>query len=205
MEHQPPLEQELREAAAALKRAQAELEFLADTVPLILWTARPDGGLDYYNKTVFEFSSENLGAQNAFCGGGRYDQLIGQIGGKEDQPSVGAAMGIERLMLLLEQNMDKISLPQKPALQVVMPFSKDQHMLALLLADELHAQNITVETLLEGDSIKSMMKKANKLGAAHAIMLGEDEQKNKTVAVKNMITGEQVVLAQTELVNYLKK
>lgn len=162
-------------------------------------------GLDYYNKTVFEFSSENLGAQNAFCGGGRYDQLIGQIGGREDQPSIGAAMGIERLMLLLEQNLDKISLPQKPALQVVMPFSKDQHMLALLIADELHAQSITVETLLEGDSIKSMMKKANKLGAAHAIMLGEDEQKNKTVAVKNMITGEQVVIAQTELVNYLKK
>jgi histidyl-tRNA synthetase len=162
-------------------------------------------GLDYYNKTVFEFSSENLGAQNAFCGGGRYDQLIGQIGGREDQPSIGAAMGLERVMLLLEQNLDKLSLPQKPALQVIMPFSKDQHMLALLLADELHAHGITVETLFEGDSIKSMMKKANKLGAAHAIMLGEDEQKNKTVAVKNMITGEQVVMAQTELVNFLKK
>jgi len=162
-------------------------------------------GLDYYNKTVFEFSSENLGAQNAFCGGGRYDQLVGQIGGREDQPSIGAAMGIERIMLLLEQNLDKLRIPQKPALQVIMPFAKEQQMLALLLADELHAAGITVETLLEGDSIKSMMKKANKLGAAHAIMLGEDEQQNRTVTVKNMITGEQVIIAQTELVGYLKK
>lgn len=162
-------------------------------------------GLDYYNKTVFEFTSENLGAQNAFCGGGRYDQLAGQIGGKQDQPSIGAAMGIERLMLLLEQNMQKISLPQKPALQVIMPFSKDQHILALLLADELHAHGITTETILEGESIKNMMRKANKLGAAHAIMLGEDEQKNRSVTVKNMVTGDQETIAQTELVNYLKK
>ncbi len=162
-------------------------------------------GLDYYNKTVFEFSSDNLGAQNAFCGGGRYDQLIGQIGGREDQPSIGAAIGVERLLLLLEQNQDKLHLPQKPVLEVIMPFSAGQHMLALLLADELQANGIGTEVLLEGDSIKSMMRKANKLGAAHAIMIGEDEVKNKTVAVKNMMTGEQVTLPQIELVGYLKK
>lgn len=162
-------------------------------------------GLDYYNKTVFEFVSDNLGAQNAFCGGGRYDQLIGQIGGKEDQPSIGAAIGIERLLLLLEENKDNLHMPQKASLQVVMPLSQEQQTLALFIADELLAHGFVVETLLEGDSIKSMMRKANKLGAAHAIMIGETEQQDKTVTVKNMMSGEQVTLGQRELIGYLKK
>ena len=161
-------------------------------------------GLDYYNKTVFEFVSNDLGAQNAFCGGGRYDRLSMELGDSKEHPALGAAIGIERLMILLEPMMDKLPIPQPAPLYVVMPLSGDQNPLALLLADTLHAANLATDTLLEGDSLKSMMRKANKMGAAYALILGDEEQQNKTVLVKNMINGQQEQVAQIDLVNYLK-
>jgi histidyl-tRNA synthetase len=162
-------------------------------------------GLDYYSKTVFEFISANLGAQQAFCAGGRYDQLVTDIGGKQDQPSIGAALGIERLMLLLEPYDNSRLMPAQLPLHVIIPLSGQQHTLALLLADELLAQNLATEILLEGDSLKSMMRKANKLGARYCLLLGEDEQAKREVTVKNMVTGQEERMAQTALVGYLKK
>ncbi|KKP35346.1 MAG: Histidine-tRNA ligase [candidate division TM6 bacterium GW2011_GWF2_32_72] len=160
-------------------------------------------GLDYYNKTVFEFVSDSLGAQSAFCAGGRYDNLVKEVGAKEDFPSVGAAIGIERMLLLLEEVQDKLSLPQPKVLTVIMPVEEAQNELALLVADELQAHNLCTEVMLEGDSFKSMMRKANKLGAKHVIILGEDEQKNGTLTIKNMLTGTQNVIPQSEVVKYL--
>lgn len=162
-------------------------------------------GLDYYNKTVFEFVSKNLGAQDTFAGGGRYDQLVGQIGGKEDLPSVGAALGVERLLLLLEPQQNSLPIPQPAALYVIAPLAPEQRMLALLLADQLRASNLCVDVLLEGDSVKSMMRKANKLGAAYVLMIGQEEQAAKQVTIKNMVTGEQERVAQVDAVSYLKK
>lgn len=188
--------------AAEWKEVQDQLHLLS-----ISYAYKPTlvRGLDYYNKTVFEFSSNSLGAQSAFCGGGRYDSLVKQLGGAQDQPSCGAAMGIERIMLLLEPMMDKLPLPQAPALQVILPLSKEQQILALLLADTLQAAGLCVDVMLEGDSIKSMMRKANKMGAAHCLLLGSDEQATRTVTVKNMMTGTEERIAQTEAVAYLKK
>ena len=162
-------------------------------------------GLDYYNKTVFEFVSKNLGAQNAFCGGGRYDQLVGQLGAKKDQPSLGAAIGIERLLLLLEPLKDQLSLKKPLALHVIMPLSADQCSLALLLADELQAQNLCVDLLLAGDSLKSMMRRANKMGAAYALILGEEEQQSRTVTIKNMITGQEKRILQIRAATFIRK
>jgi histidyl-tRNA synthetase len=161
-------------------------------------------GLDYYNKTVFEFVSKNLGAQDSFCGGGRYNQLVAQLGGKQDQPAIGAAFGIERIMLLLEPLRDKLNIPHPPALHMIIPMTPAQHTLALLLADELRAHNICTDILFEG-SVKSMMRKANKLGAAYTLILGETEQQNRTVMVKNMTTGSESPVAQIDLVTSLKK
>jgi histidyl-tRNA synthetase len=161
-------------------------------------------GLDYYNKTVFEFVSKNLGAQDTFCGGGRYNQLVAQLGGHQDQPAIGAAFGMERLMLLLEPLRDQLNIPHAPALHMIIPMTPAQHTLALLLADELQAHNICTDILFEG-SIKSMMKKANKFGAAYALILGETEQQNRTVMVKNMTTGTEEAVAQIDLVAILKK
>lgn len=162
-------------------------------------------GLDYYNKTVFEFASDNLGAQNAFCAGGRYDSLVAQLGGKQDQPSVGAALGIERLMLLLEPMRDQLPLPQLPTLHVIIPMAKEQQSLALLLADELQAAGLCTELLLEGDSMKSMMRHANKVAATYALILGQDEQDTRTVTIKHMTKGTSERIPQIEAVAYLSR
>jgi histidyl-tRNA synthetase len=162
-------------------------------------------GLDYYNKTVFEFVSDNLGAQNAFCGGGRYDHLVSQIGGKEDQPSIGAAIGLERLLLLLEPMVEKLSLPQKPMLSVLIPLTSMQHGLALYVAEHLRIHGFCVDVLLENDSLKNMMRKANKAGATYVLLIGEDEQKAQTITIKHMTTGAMQTIPQIECVAYLKK
>ena len=160
-------------------------------------------GLDYYNKTVFEFSGTALGAQNAFCGGGRYDTLATQIGAKQDYPSIGAAIGIERILIMLEAMKDKLSLEQEAALHVFIPLEDGQKELALLLSDELQAANLCTEVFLDNDSVKSMMRKANKLGAKYVIILGSEEQENRTATVKNMITGTENKINQKDLVKIL--
>lgn len=159
-------------------------------------------GLDYYNKTVFEFSSPDLGAQNAFCGGGRYS-LGKEVGSKHDLPSVGVAIGMGRLMLLLENNLAKLSIPQVQSLHAIVPFSQDQIPLALLLAAELQSNNLATEVLVEKSSISNLMKKANKMGAKFALIIGPDEQQQGTVAVKNMVNGETTVVKQAEVVKRL--
>jgi len=161
-------------------------------------------GLDYYTKTVFEFVSKNLGAQDTFCGGGRYNQLVHQLGNKEDMPAIGAAFGIERLMLLLEPLRDQLPLDQLAVLHMIIPMASAQHTTALLLADELRAHAICTDILFEG-SMKSMMRKASKSGATYALIIGETEQQNNTVMLKNMITGTEQSVAHTDVVAILKK
>ena len=187
---------------AEWQQLQNDLELLSVTFKVQPTLVR---GLDYYNKTVFEFVSGSLGAQNTFCGGGRYDQLVTQIGGKTDEQSIGAAIGIERLLMILEPYKDSMQLPQLPKLHAILPLSAAQQTLALLLADELHAKDLCTEVMLEGGSIKSMMNKANKLGAAYALILGEEEQKKNQIMVKNMITGSQELVDQSRVVDYLQK
>lgn len=161
-------------------------------------------GLDYYNKTVFEFVSKDLGAQDTFCGGGRYNQLVKELGNKQDYPAIGAAFGMERLMLLLEPLREQLHIPHAPALHMIIPMTPAQHTLALLLADELRAHNICTDIILEG-SMKSMMRKASSLGATFALIIGETEQQNHTVMIKNMTTGTEESVAQIDVVNYLRK
>lgn len=160
-------------------------------------------GLDYYDKTVFEFSSSQLGAQNAFCGGGRYNSLIKEVGAKEDQPSLGASIGIERMLLLLDTIKDRLPLPVRPTLYLLLPLTTDQHALALLLADELQAKGLCTDILLEGDSVKSMMRQANRMGAQYVLLIGPEEQEKKVVSVKNMVTGAEEKVVQRDLVKFL--
>lgn len=183
-------------------QVQEQLDLLSVTYT---WNPSLVRGLDYYNKTVFEFVSSQLGAQNTFCGGGRYDQLISQLGGKIDQPSIGAAIGIERLMLLLEPMIESLPLEQPSALHVIMPLEKEQQTLALLVADNLESHGHCVEVLLDGDSIKSMMRASNKMGAAYSILIGPEEQQQHTVTIKNMITGAEDKIQQSELHSYLTR
>ncbi len=182
------------------QQLQQELELLSVS---FVYDPNLVRGLDYYNKTVFEFSSSALGAQNAFCGGGRYDQLIGQLGHKNDQPAIGAAIGMERLLLLLEPHKQNLLIPELPALQLIVPMEKEQETLALLLADEMQAYGLVTEIMFEG-SVKSRMKKANRMGATYVLILGEDELQNKSVTIKNMVTGTQKTIPQTQLISYLQ-
>jgi histidyl-tRNA synthetase len=162
-------------------------------------------GLDYYNKTVFEFSSNELGAQDAFCGGGRYDDLAEELGSKEKFPSIGASIGMGRLLMLIEKMKDKLPLSQKPALHVIIPMSEQQQSLALLLADNMQAENICTDVILDEGSMKSMMRKANKMQANFVLILGEEEQKTNTVTIKDMQTGESQNIKQAKVVSFLKK
>jgi histidyl-tRNA synthetase len=160
-------------------------------------------GLDYYNKTVFEFVSRDLGAQSTFIGGGRYS-LGKSIGSKEDIDSVGVGIGMGRLCMLAEKYQNKLSIPEKPALHIIIPISREQKPLALLLANMLRENSIAHDLVLEDISVTNMMKKANKLGAKFVLIVGENEQKDGTVAVKNMQNGNSVIIKQTELGSYLK-
>lgn len=160
-------------------------------------------GLDYYSKTVFEFVSiSELGAQNTFCGGGRYDSLAKMLGAKEDKPSIGAAMGIERLLLMLEQAKD-LPLPQPARLHAIVPLSAEQIPLCLQIADLLHANDLCTEILVENDSIKSKMRQANKLGARYCIIIGSNEQAAGTVTLKDMVQGTESSLPQRDIVSAL--
>lgn len=159
-------------------------------------------GLDYYSKTVFEFVSIDLGAQNTFCGGGRYNSLATALGGEQDQPSIGAAIGIERLLLMLEKLSD-FPLPARPPLYAIMPTTPEQIPLALKVADLLYTHKFHAELLIEQDSLKSKMRQANKLGAATCILIGPDEQAAGNVTVKNMITGTEAKVLQRDLLEFL--
>jgi len=190
------------------KECHSEFETLKEQLTLlsVSFVVQPKlvRGLDYYTKTVFVFDSPSLGAQSEFCGGGRYNKLVSQLGGKVDQPSVGAGIGIDRTLLLLEQNKDALILPQEPALHLVLPLEKEQNTLALLLADNLQQAGLCTDVLLAGDSIKSMMRKANKMGAKYALIVGPDELKEKSVMVKNMMTGASEKVLQVDVAAYLK-
>ena len=150
-------------------------------------------GLDYYNRTVFEIKSNNLGSQNAVCGGGRYDTLVGNLGG---QPTcaIGFAMGMERLYSLMKEvNEDKLDA------FVVCTDKKE----SLKLVKYLRDNDIKTDFDFTGKKFTKQMEKASKV-AKFAVILGEDELANNTVSVKNLETSEQVAVSRNELLNILR-
>lgn len=150
-------------------------------------------GLDYYNRTVFEIKSNNLGSQNAVCGGGRYDSLVKNLGG-EDTPAVGWAMGMERLVSLLEK-------PQQEKLQAYVVSNLPLE--ALKLTEELRNQGISADFDFTNKKFGKQLEKASKI-AKFAVILGEDELKNKTVSVKNLSTSEQKTIARNDAFKILE-
>ncbi|WP_151740656.1 histidine--tRNA ligase [Acinetobacter seifertii] len=164
-------------------------------------------GLDYYNKTVFEWTTTSLGSQGTVCAGGRYDGLVGQLKGKADQsvPAVGFAMGMERLLLLLEQVEQAETVRDCEAFLVAEPAYQAK---ALVLAEQLRDQleaansNVRIKTGSQG-SMKSQMKKADQAGAVYAMILGEREWEAQQLAIKELATAEQTQVALAELVPFL--
>ncbi|KRP26771.1 MAG: histidine--tRNA ligase [Porticoccaceae bacterium] len=161
-------------------------------------------GLDYYSKTVFEWVTTHLGAQGTVCAGGRYDGLVEQLGGKAC-PAVGFAMGVERLVLLLDElGVVPDSVGQTVDVYLVAVGDVDSH--TLVLAEKLRTAcpTIRLQTNCGGGSFKSQMKKADKSGAAVALILGDDEAANKTVGVKLLRQDKaQETVGQEQLADYL--
>ncbi|WP_373531818.1 histidine--tRNA ligase [Vampirovibrio sp.] len=146
-------------------------------------------GLDYYTKTVFEITSTNLGAQNAVCGGGRYNTLVEDLGGPET-PAIGWALGLERLMSLVG------ALPVKPLDYYIVT---DQHAAAFDLAEQLRAQHHRVEVDLSGKGFGKQLERAAKLNATQVLILGEAEAKNGEVQLKILATKAQSVVPYSQL------
>lgn len=164
-------------------------------------------GLDYYNKTVFEWTTTLLGSQGTVCAGGRYDGLVGQLKGKADQsvPAVGFAMGMERLLLLLEQVEQVQAGRDCDVFLVAEPAYQGK---ALVLAEQVRDQleqlnhPLRIKTGSQG-SMKSQMKKADQSGARFAVILGEREWTAQELAIKELATAEQSQVALSALVPFL--
>ena len=158
-------------------------------------------GLDYYNRTVFEWVTSSLGAQGTVCGGGRYDGLVSQLGG-QPTPAVGFAMGVERLVLLVQAV--NPSLNRDSSIDIYMISSGDEKTIAAaqkmaeVLRDGLTDKRIV--TNYGSSNFKKQFAKADKLGAKIAVIIGENEITNQSVTIKNLQTGEQVEVAEKEIV-----
>lgn len=146
-------------------------------------------GLDYYTKTVFEFVSNSIGAQGTVCGGGRYDGLVEELGGQHTA-SLGFAMGLERLMLLMEAQGCEFPQAEKPDLFVV-ALGEKATLKALEIAKDMREEGFSALLDLNQRSIRAQMKYADKLGAKFNVVIGDNEVENKIAKLKNMQTGEE--------------
>jgi len=154
-------------------------------------------GLDYYNNTTFEFITDKLGSQSAILAGGRYDNLMKQMGGP-DIPGIGWAAGIERLALLttIKKNIKKnIS---------IIPVGIENNILCINLADELRNKNISIDMGYSGN-LKKRLKQANKISADYAIIIGDEEVQNNKAIIRNLETGSQENIALDKLVKHIEK
>ena len=162
-------------------------------------------GLDYYNKTVFEWVTSALGAQGTVCGGGRYDGLVEQLGGHATS-GVGFAMGLERLVLLV-QEVNK-SIPVKSAVDIYVVYQGEGTTLAAFqLAEKLRSELPHLSTMLHcsGGNFKKQFKRADKSGATLALVLGESEVQNNQVVVKHLLgTAEQQTIDVANLIEHVK-
>lgn len=174
---------ECREHFEGVKKALDSLSIEYNIDPSIV------RGLDYYTKTVFEIKTNlDIGAQRTICGGGRYDGLIETIGGNPT-PGIGFAMGVERLLIVMEA--ENAYLPEQECPELFLGHIGDKaEIFALKLADGLRKQGKRVETELLGRSVKAQMKYADKINAKYSAILGDNEIEQGRVQIKNMRNGE---------------
>jgi histidyl-tRNA synthetase len=144
-------------------------------------------GLDYYTKTAFEVSSESLGSQKAVAAGGRYDSMVDEFGGP-DIPGIGFAIGMERIIPLLKETMNNA---EGPDLFLCL-LGHEASEKGLILAEQLRAEGLWIEINYDNSSLRSQMRKANRIGAKNVIVLGENEIKTGAISIKNMTDGKDI-------------
>ena len=155
-------------------------------------------GLDYYTRTVFEFVSSEIGAQGTVCGGGRYDGLLEELGGKP-MPACGFGMGIERLLLLMEAQGVPFPEPKKCDVYLV-SMGEEAGLKAAALAEQLREEGLSAQFDTVGRGLKAQMKYADKIGAAYTVVLGDAELESRRVNLKNMRDGTQTELGLDDFV-----
>ncbi len=144
-------------------------------------------GLDYYTRTVFEFVSDALGAQAVVCGGGRYDGLVEELGGPH-LPSLGFAIGLERLLMIMEAK--GAALPESPRCEVYFaPMGKEAVRACFALVTRLREGGVAAECDLTGRGLKAQMKYADKLGARYTVVVGDNELSSQRAVLKDMADG----------------
>ncbi len=159
-------------------------------------------GLDYYSQTAFEFVNSNLGAQNTLIGGGRYDTLAEQLGGK-NMPGVGFAGGFERLLLSMEEENLFMGSQQVPKIYLV-ALGEQAKTAGIKLIMELRNSGISAEFDPDKTSMSAQMKMANKTGAKFALILGEDELKKSNIILKDLANGEQKTINISDILTSIK-
>lgn len=150
-------------------------------------------GLDYYTRTVFEFISNQIGAQGAVCAGGRYDGLVEELGGP-NVPSLGFGLGTGRLLMLLEAQGIELPAPSGCELYIA-PMGEDASVKAMSIVADLRAGGISAQTDVVGRSLKAQMKYADKIGAKYTMVLGDDEIAKGEAVIKDMDSGETETLS----------
>lgn len=161
-------------------------------------------GLDYYTQTAFELESDDLGAQSALAGGGRYDLLALEVGSKKPVPAVGFAAGMERLFIALDEAGKPFPDAPSPDVYIVSLGEEALHW-ALPEANQFRAAGLKVALDLKGRSMKAQMREANRLGVRFVVIVGSDELQSRKVTVKNMETSEQEEVELDALSVYLKQ
>jgi len=159
-------------------------------------------GLDYYTKTVFEIKADGLGAQDTICGGGRYDGLIEELGGRPT-PGIGFGSGIERIALAMQQV--GLDVPEEPRPGVMVAcLGEPARLAAITLVEELREVDVGALLAFGDRSLKSQLKSANRAGVSYTVILGEEELKTGRAAVREMASSQQVEVSLTELVGWLQ-
>ena len=159
-------------------------------------------GLDYYTRTVFEFVSEDIGAQGTVCGGGRYDGLVEEVGGKST-PAVGFGLGLERLLLVL-QNTGRLDAPRERADVYLAPLGERAAGEVPAIAAGLRRAGVSADYDMMGRGVKAQMKYADKSGARFVVVIGDNELESGTAVLKNMDTGEERSAALDDIAGALK-
>ncbi|MFR4023434.1 MAG: His/Gly/Thr/Pro-type tRNA ligase C-terminal domain-containing protein [[Eubacterium] siraeum] len=144
-------------------------------------------GLDYYTNTVFEFISNEIGSQGAVCAGGRYNGLVEEIGGNS-VPGLGFAMGLERIIMVMENQKLEFE-PEKKCDLYIASFDDETSIYAMELVQKLREEGFWAECDISGRSFKAQMKYANKIGATYCMVIGGDEMNTKSAKLKRMSDG----------------
>ncbi len=158
-------------------------------------------GLDYYQKTAFEIMAEGIGAQSAICGGGRYDGLVQEIGGPPT-PGIGFAMGMERILAVLEKNQIAID-QEQPDKVLVAALGDAARAEGFRLVSELRRHHITSLLDLMGRGLKAQMKSADREGVRYVLIIGDTELEKQIVIVRDMKLGDQIEVPKDDIIQYL--